>query len=310
LLSAPGLARRRPSREAAALSRLNGRAWPRVTPPYRALDLSFAVRMVDDDLAAYLGPLLSPFATEAPARHLYSVVDDGARFKNRYAVYFDGQHIIRTPDEAQALDYLLWHLNRAVVAESDRYLLLHAAVAAFDGSAILLPAPMDSGKTTLVAGLVQRGFGYLSDEAAAVDPVTLDIDPYPKPLSIDSGSWGVLSALRPAYETRFARFAEERWHVDVDAVRSGATAGSCPARLIVSPRYEAGAPTKLEQISRAEAVLMLAENAFNFASHKNNALDTLAAVVRRCDCYRLTVGSLGAACDEVMAVAERLSVGV
>ena len=281
-----------------------------MTPPYQALDLSFSVRMVDDDLAAYLEPLLAPFATDAPARHLYSVVDDGERFKSRYAVYFDGQHIIRTPDEAQALDYLLWHLNRAVVAESDRYLLLHAAVAAFDGSAILLPAPMDSGKTTLVAGLVQRGFGYLTDEAAAIDPVTLDIDPFPKPLSIDSGSWGVLSALRPSHDARFARFAAERWHVEVDAVRTGATAGSCPARLVVSPRYEAGAQTKLERISRAAAVLMLAENAFNFASHKENALDTLAAVVRRCDCYRLTVGSLDAACDEIVSIVERRMVGV
>jgi hypothetical protein len=310
VLSAPGLPRRRPARESAALTRLDARSWSRVTHPYRALDLRFAVRMVGDDLADYLEPLLAPLASEEPARHLYSVVDHGERFKHRYAVYFDGQHVIRTPDEAQALDYLLWHLNRAVVAESDRYLLLHAAVAAFDGSAILLPAPMDSGKTTLVAGLAQRGFGYLTDEAAAINPMTLDVDPYPKPLAIDSGSWDVLEHLRPRLDDRFSRYAEAKWYVAPDSLRRGAVAGPCPASLVVSPRYEAGAATTMERISRAEAVLMLAENAFNFPSHKGKGLDTLAEVVRRCDCYRLTIGSLDDACDEVMNVVEQRRVRV
>ena len=54
---------------------------------------------------------------------------------------------------------------------------------------------------------------------------------------------------------------------------------------------------------------MLAENAFNFASHRSEGLNTLAEVVRRCECYRLTIGSQEAACDEVMRVAERLGVG-
>jgi hypothetical protein len=279
-----------------------------VTGSYRALDLTFAVRMVGDDLADYLEPLLAPFATDEPARHIYSVVDDGSRFKNRYAVYFDGQHVIRTPDEPQALDYLLWHLNRAVVAESDRYLLLHAAVASYEGSAILLPAPMDSGKTTLVTGLVQRGFDYLTDEAAAIDPSTLAIDPFPKPLSIDSGSWDLFAHLRPTLEARFSRYAEERWHVVPDSVRPGSIAGPCAAGLVVSPRYEAGARTAMEPISRAAAVLMLAENAFNFASHRADALHTLARVVRDCDCYRLTVGSLDDACAEVARVAEAMRV--
>jgi hypothetical protein len=309
-LSAPGLPRRRPSREAAALTRLNERAWPRVTPSYRALDFDFAVRTASDDLADYVERLLAPLATDRPARHLYSVVDDGARFKSRYALYFEGQHIVRTPLEPLALAFLLWHVNQAVVVASDRYLLLHAAAAAYNGSAILLPAAMDSGKTTLVAGLVQRGCGYLTDEAAAIDPVTHHIDPYPKPLSIERGSWDVLADLRPELDDRFLPYAQDQWHVVPDSIRPGAVAEPCPARLIVSPRYQAGAKTTIEPISRAQAVLMLAENAFNFASHKAESLHTLAEMVRRCECYRLTIGSQEDACDEVMSIVERLEVGV
>jgi hypothetical protein len=289
---------------------LDRRTWPRVTPTYRALDFDFAVRLASDDLADYVTRLLAPFATERPARHLYSVVDDGASYKSRYALYFGGQHIIRTPFEALALAYLLWHVNHRVVVDSDRYLLLHAAVASFNGSGILLPAAMDSGKTTLVAGLVQRGCGYLTDEAAAIDPATHTVVPYPKPLTIDRGSWDALAELRPALDDRFVPYVRDQWHVTADSIRPGAIGEPCPVRLIATPRYEAGAETRLEPISRAQAVLMMAEHAFNFASHKSRGLDTLAEVVRGSECYRLTIGSLDAACDLIMGIVERLEVGV
>jgi hypothetical protein len=307
-LSPSGLPRRRPSREAETRARLDQRTWRRVSPAYRALDFVFAVRTTGDDLADYVERLLAPLATDAPASHMYSVVDAGPRVKSRYALSCDGRPIVRTPDEPEVVAFLLWHLNQAVVTESDRYLMVHSAAAAYAGSAILLPAAMDSGKSTLVSGLVGRGCGYLTDEAAAIDPVTNQIQPYPKPLSIDPGSWEVLAALRPAVEARFLPYVHDQWHVVPDSIRPGAVAAACPARLIVRPRYEAGAKTTIEPMSRAQAVFTLAENAFNFASHKTDGLNTLAEVVRRCDCYHLTIGSHEAACDEVMNIVERLGV--
>jgi hypothetical protein len=147
-------------------------------------------------------------------------------------------------------------------------------------------------------------------EPQTSDPVTHHIDPYPKPLSIERGSWDVLADLRPELDDRFLPYAQDQWHVVPDSIRPGAVAEPCPARLIVSPRYQAGAKTTIEPISRAQAVLMLAENAFNFASHKAESLHTLAEMVRRCECYRLTIGSQEDACDEVMSIVERLEVGV
>jgi len=298
------------------LVRLDAREWPRTTPQYRALDLAFTVRVMGDDLADYVeaifSPLLAPPSDTRAAvpHHVYSVLDEGERYQRRYAVYFDGQPIVRTPSEPMALVYLLWHLNRAVVEASDRRLLLHAAAAEHQGAAVLLPAPMDAGKTTLVAGLTLRGFGYLTDEVVAIDPSTRRVDPFPKPLSIELGSWEVLAPLRPAPDARFARFSDEIWHVVPDAIRPGAAAGPSVPRVVVTPRYESGARTVIEPMSRAEAVMMLAENAFNFASHKAAGLDTLAAVVRRCECYRLTTGSLDDACAAILDVVSNLDVKV
>ena len=325
MLSAPGLPRRRPAREAVTLNRLNERTWPRVTPAYRALDFTFSVRMAGDDVADYVEGLFKPFESKpfeskpfeskpfditGPVHHRYSVVDDGPRVTNRYALYFDGQPITRTPYEPLAVAFLFWHLNIAVVAESDRYLLLHAAAATYNGAAIVLPAAKDSGKSTLVARLVQRGCGYLTDEATAIDPVTLAVDPYAKPLAIEEGSWGVLADLRPDLEDRFLPYAREQWHVAPDSIRPDAISKACPPRLIVSPHYEAGARTTFEEISRAQAVLLMAENAFNFESHKAGGLETLAEVASGCECFRLTIGSDDDASADVMRILERVGAAV
>jgi hypothetical protein len=311
-LSEPATPRRRPAREAATLARLDTRAWPRTTPVFRALGLTFDARLMGDDLADYLELILAPLRapTGTVAAHRFSVVDEGERYQRRYAVYFDGLPIVRTPSEPLALVYLLWHLNRAVVEESGAWLLLHAAAAEHEGSAVLLPARMDAGKSTLVAGLTLRGFGYLTDETVAIDPRTTLVDPYPKPLSIEMGSWGALAPLRPRLDARFARFSDEIWHVVPDAIRPGAVADRCRVRAIVSPRFEPGATTTLEPISRAEAVMMLAENAFNFPAHGAAGLDTLAAIVRPCECYRLTFGTLDDACDRILDVVTRVEARV
>jgi HprK-related kinase A len=282
---------------------LNEREWPRVTRAYGAADLTFSVRAENDDVADYVEGLLASLTEPGTADHCYSIVDDGARFKNRYALYFDGQPIVRTPFEALTVAFLLWHLNFAVVAASHRYLVVHAAAATHNGSAILLPAAPNSGKTTLVARLVARGYGYLTDEASAIDPVSLAVAPYPKPMVIERGSWEVLADLRTSLDDRFSQYTQDVWHLVPD---SDAVAEPSVANLVVSPHFDAGATTALEPITRAEAVLLLAENAFNFDSHKANGLDILAAVVRRCECYRLTIGANDDGSDAVMRVVERL----
>jgi hypothetical protein len=241
---------------------------------------------------------------------VYSILDYGAGYQFRYCLYFGGSKVLRTPADEMTVSYLLWHVNQTTVAQSSRYLLLHASGATHNGVGIVCPAASGSGKTTLVAGLVSRGLSYLSDEAIAIDPKTLDAHPYPKALAIDMGSWDVLDHLRPEDDPRFDRFRFDQWHIAPDAIRPGAATGACRIRLVVSPHYQLGSTTALEPVSPAQAVLLLAENSFNFASHRATGLDTLADVVRGCECYRLAVGSLDEACDAVIGLAEHVEVRV
>ena len=194
--------------------------------PYRAIAHDFVVRTYDPALGEYLGAVLDPFSVDAsdgdgevevPA---YSVVDRGDATKNRYALYFGRERLALTPSGSFVVATLLWHVNRRAVESGDEFVLVHAGAVEWGGRAAIFPAPMESGKTTLVAGLVRAGARYLSDEAAAIDPHTLEVHPFPKSLTVGVGSWEVLADLTPVVDPEVTRrYLLTEWHVDVRTIR-------------------------------------------------------------------------------------------
>jgi hypothetical protein len=215
-----------------------------------------------------------------------------------------GNRLFEVDDPADLPAMLLWWVNRVMCFETLDHVMVHAGVVATaDGRAVVLPAPQESGKTTLTAGLVRRGLRYLSDEAAALDPATGQVDPYPKALSIEEGSWAVLADLRPDLPSDLERFAARQWHVDPRWIRPDAIhEGPAAPDLIILPRYEAGAATTLEPISPAEAVAAMAEEAFVLGHHGQAGLEALGRLATSSRCYRLLNGDLDEAVDAVLSV--------
>jgi hypothetical protein len=283
--------------------RLDAMPWTHCSGPFRALDHTFIVRTTEAALGDYLRTVLDPFARADAGAGAggriasYSVVDRGDGTRNRYALYFERERLALTASGSFVVAMLLWHVNRRAIESAQDFVLVHAGAVEWDGQAALFPAPMDSGKTTLVAGLVRAGARYLSDEAAAIDPRTLLVHPFPKALTVGAGSRDVLADLRPADAPEFAardRLAD--WHVDVRTIRADALAPPSRPGFVIALRYEAGAPTALSPMTRAEAVMEMGQNSFNLAHHGRAGVEALAAVARASECRRLVVGALDAAC--------------
>jgi hypothetical protein len=283
------------------LARLDQMPWVYRSSRLRALDFDFAVRTSNGTVGRFLGDLLRAFEVPGEPSHIYSFIDREQTPDGRYQVYRDGEVVSITTSPSSVLRHLFWDVNRNVVEGTRDLLLLHASAVERAGRAAVFPAPMGSGKTTLVTGLLQRGARYVTDEAVALDPSDLKIRPYAKPLSIESGSWDVLSDLRPRVDASLEPFLEAGWYVPPDAIHDDAVASPCAPRLVISPRYERGARTELVQILRSEALVTLAENCFNITNFgPRRSMEILARVVRSSRCYRLTVGDLGQACDAVL----------
>jgi hypothetical protein len=269
------------------------------SPRYEALGHAFAVRTTDPHLGTYLGSLFVHFAVPGPVGEVttYAIVGTGPESDFSLRLSIGGAERSASRFAHVILRQLFWELNRAVIRDTTDHLLVHASAAEWNGSTLIFPAPMESGKSTLIAGLVRAGFGYVTDEAVAIHPDTLVVAPFPRALSLDPGSWSVLPDLEPSTDPRVRSYQGEQWQVPPDAIRPGAVAPPSRPRYVITPRYEAGAVTRLESLSTVEAAYLLGENAFNFPALGSRALSVVAAVARRSECYRLVTGDLDDACD-------------
>lgn len=267
--------------------------WAHTTGTFYGLAYSFAIRSTDARVGRYLERVLGSLAGGGGPAHVYSIVRTPEQ--PAYAVYLDDLDLVVVPSAERVIRHVLWHINTEVIRRSGHHLLVHAAGAVLDGRAVVMPGPMNAGKTTLVAGLVADGFGYLTDELVALDLRTGLVDPYPRPLNLSEGSWPVLPELRPADWQTGNDLAPRQWHVDLGSARPGALAAPTPPHFVVAPRFEPGRAAELEPISRGAALELLVAEAMNLHRHGSAAFQTLVAMVRGCVCARLRSDNLPAA---------------
>ncbi|MFI5047441.1 MAG: hypothetical protein ACHQIG_10300 [Acidimicrobiia bacterium] len=263
------------------------------TRPFDALGWSFVVVSDDDRIVEYVTELYAGLADleSEGIVHEYRIEESAP---GEHDLTVDGERLGADGDPSALVATLVHDVNRRAI-DTTELLAVHAGGVVGAEGAVVLPAHMEAGKTTLTAGLVRAGFGYLTDEAVAFDWDTLDITAYAKPLSIDPGAWTLFPELEPGAPFEGTGYKANQWQVPAGAIGAAATTKRAHARYVVFPRYRADARTELEPIGRAEAVVELARNTFHFRTHGRRALDALARLVPSLDCYRMDVGDLGTA---------------
>jgi len=222
-------------------------------------------------------------------------------YKPQVEFDLDGQVPFEPLPEAHAFPMLEWGLNWCISTRAHAYLMIHAAVVERGGRAAILPAPPGSGKSTLCAALVNRGWRLLSDELALFRPQDGLLVPVPRPVSLKNRSIDVIRGYAadavlstPVSNTTKGTVAHLKAPTD-SVARAHETAR--PA-WIVFPKYEAGAATLLTSIPRARAFFRVADNAFNYSHMGACGFATLAAAIEGCASYDFRYSDL----DEAMAL--------
>jgi hypothetical protein len=276
-------------------------AWDEAVGPFTCFGRSWTIRTTDQAVTKYLRTLFAPMADVA-AREPIATVSLIAPTSGRVgAVYRDDRYVGSGDTPARLLGHVIWAINRLVIHPDPAQVVLHAAAAAIsDGAAVVLPAPMESGKTTLVTALLDRGLTYLTDEAALIDDA-LRVWGYRKPLSIDPGSWQVLAHHRPVVAPAVEPYLVDQWQVPPAGI--GPTAESANLVSIVFPRYEVGAAAKLLRVQPALAVRRLAACTFGpeGAPVSVPQMSKIARFASSVPVYELTFGCLDDACVAVLS---------
>lgn len=224
-----------------------------------------------------------------------------------FVVALDGTDRWTAEDERELVPTLEWPLTQAAVDDiGGRYVLLHGGAVARNGRALVMPAASGSGKSTLVAGLVAAGFRLASDEIAAIDPSDGLLRPFARALCVKQGSRPVLAARYPILSTappRYRLSGEAVWYLMPDA--AGWIEAPTPVRVVVLPRYVAGAATELTPVPRSAALPRLLEQSFSVRQHGARGIATITALLQAAGCYSLTIGTL----DDAIELLTRLTDG-
>lgn len=215
----------------------------------------------------------------------------------RYAIFGDGEEVFGRLRRDEVLPYLEWAINYRVIAKYNEYLQLHAATLGRQGQGVILVGQSGSGKSTLAAALAARGWEYLSDEFALIDPDTLLLHALPKALCIKAGSFDLIERLGlPLWRRRpYVKAFKGRVGYISPSDLNVAT-GALPVRLIVFPRYRGGGGTSLFPVSRSRAAFSLAANAFNRDVFGQRLVSTLGQIVRQARCVSLEPDGLEDTC--------------
>lgn len=221
-------------------------------------------------------------------------------FKPQAMFYFDRVAPFKPLPLDQAFPMFEWGLNWCISNHAHGYLIIHAAVIEKNGFAAMLPAPPSSGKSTLCAALVHRGWRLLSDELALIRVPDAQLIPCPRPVSLKNASIDVIRQFEPnAVLSRTVRDTIKGTvaHMRAPAGSVERSDQAVPAAWIIFPKYQAQAPAHLTAVSRAKAFMRVADNAFNYSLHGRRGFNLLAGLIETCTCYDFTYGSLNDAIE-------------
>ena len=270
-----------------------------VTGPFR-----FRVQSRQSGVARGLATLYADFPIEDDCgfRDFHIRVDHvvGPRrwFRPQVNFWLDGNTPFKPLPVNHAFALLEWGMNWCIAGHSHHYLLLHAAVLERNGRCVVLPGDPGAGKSTLTAALTLSGWRLLSDELTIIDRADGLIVPLARPVSLKNQSIEIIRAFDAsavlgelAYDTHKGTVSHLR--PTADSVARMGEKGR--AAHIVFPRWKAGASTRLDTHSKADAFMHAANHAFNYSLLGRLGFDLNAGLIDACDCWDFEYSELSEA---------------
>mgnify|MGYP001766066207 CR=1 FL=1 len=205
---------------------------------------------------------------------------------------------------AQAFAMFEWGLNWVIANNIHEYAIVHAATVEKSGRAVILPGTPGSGKSTLCAAMVYRGWRLLSDEMALISLRDGLLKPFPRPIGLKNASIDIIRNYSDSIimgetvaDTAKGTVAHMR------APRSSIDSGKEPARAhrIAFPTYKPSTPAQTTPLSKGQALMRLIENCFNYPVLGQKGFSTLANTIDQCECMAIEYDSM----DQAMEILER-----
>lgn len=258
--------------------------------------MSFTVRSVDADFAASLAWHFAPFRRETIGADpftvdLYVQEKDEDSDPVPYSYFTASIEKGRNPSIPDLLALAIWDIHQLVPQAAHDFLFLHAGAVVRDGAAVLFPAPMDCGKSSLTLAMLEQGFRYLSDEYGVIDPVTSRAYPMQKRLALDQPSLRWFPDLEDRlHDRRVPPIHQTKRYIRPEDV-GASVAAAAPIRWLVFPTPVWDGPPRLVPLPAAEAVERMASSSFNLGRYRDRGAVLLSRVASEARAFQLEGGT-------------------
>ena len=156
-------------------------------------------------------------------------------------------------------------MNLQMALGARRYLLLHASAVERDGRAVLMTGISGAGKSTLATLLAAKGWRFMGDEFALLDPATGLVHAFPRLISLKNEGIAAAEAAWPAARMGPLMRATPKGdirHMVPDARAIAAMDTPATPALLVFPRYGFAAETR--PVPPAEAFVRMTQASTNY----------------------------------------------
>jgi hypothetical protein len=259
-----------------------------VTAIYDLLGYRVAVAVSDTVVGRACRSVLASFAIDAPAAEAIAQSYSMTHADGRWHVEAGGRRVHSVADPQTAIAALEGQLvTDALKHRSDLFHVHGAALAppALDG-AVVLVGGAGVGKTTLARALLARGFLPFGDDVTLVDPVSLELQPFPRAFHVREGADASDGLDRP-----FKYFHPPQW-----------VGSPLPVKLILFLSRTAEQEARAVPLGPAEAASSLLRHSGTLVAAPAHALAVAVRIIAQARCCRFEVSAPEASAAAVEAL--------
>jgi Glycosyltransferase (GlcNAc) len=268
---------------------------------YSLLDSCFCVQFCEREQVDWLMPALTLFevAGNQDADCVITIYAED----DKHHIFKDRELMHTNKVISQLASLLTYQVVRTALDHHDHILNLHAGMVAKNGAVIALPAQLSDGRSTLIAGMIKRGYQYLSDNVAPLARDSCKVIPVPLGICIQDTDLPTLQGQYPEIQQQPIQHLENGSSAVYLQPPTAAIAPYDQPRQIthiVFPRHQAGASTSLKPVSQIEAVTRVLAQWVSIPDPLT--LEDAGALVHwieQIQCYELLSGSIDASIDQI-----------
>ncbi len=216
-------------------------------------------------------------------------------YEDEFIIYKDEEKVFSCDKKNLALSKLEWIVTVSIQEKLSSFLHLHAGGIVTDNNkAMLIVADHGIGKSSIVIGLLLKGFKCLSDDIILVDTESLSFHCFPRAFKINTNLYKYLPELcnKTDLKTTITTDGNQTRRINPEKICSSPFSNSSEIRWTIFLTDNGSTVCNLRQIGQIEAFGLFIRGTFNINDHGYKGIDTITNIIEGSKCYLMNRGNL------------------